>query len=122
MSEDKNFSFASLFLSGNPVGERAMYVSTPPPTWLDGENMRELRLTVAGIYCLYFLVFSKSGGNACITVNGREIRGSFREEERGEICGSAICSIRELALPCSLGLSVSAEVECGILLVIRYEV
>lgn len=122
MSDGKNLSFAALFLSGDKDGERAMYVSTPPPLWLGGNNMREITLECAGIYCLWFLVFSKNGGSACITVNGREIRGSYREEEDGEICGSAVCSIREQALPCSLGISPDEKAECGVLLVAECEI
>ena len=122
MSDGKGLSFAALFLSGDKSGESAMYVSTPPPLWLCGENMREITLERAGVYCLWFLVFSKKGGSAYITVNGREIRGSRRSEEDGEICGSAICSIRDLALPCALGLATSGDTECGVLLAVECEV
>lgn len=122
MRDKENLSFAALFLSGEERGERAMYVSSPPPTWLDGDDMREICLNRAGVYCLWFLMFSKKGGGAYLTVNGREIRGSYREEEGGEICGSAICSIREKALPCSLGIVAERGAECGVLLAVQYEI
>ena len=122
LRDEKSLSFAALFLSGDEKAERATYVSSPPPLWLDGGDMRELRLKRAGVYCLWFLVFSKKGGSAYITVNGREIRGSYREEENGEICGSAICSIREQALPCALGITPDEGAECGVLLVMRCEI
>ena len=118
----KGTSYAALFFSADENEMRAMYVSTPPPPWLDDQDLSKIVVGEAGIYCLYFLMDSEPGGYAQLTVNGRGIRGSMTEEEDGEICGSAICSIREKALPCTLAVSGGNGAGSGIFLVMDYEV
>lgn len=97
-------SFAVLFFPKSEKDTHIMYVSDPPPLWLGSENLTKVVVEKAGIYCLFFLARSARGGKAYITVNGKEVRGSYSKEKEGEISGSAVCSIREAALPCTLGI------------------
>ncbi len=115
-------SFAALFFPKEKSGTYVMYISDPPPVWLGGENMSEIVVEKAGMYCLFFLVKSGKGGNACITVNGREVKGSFAGERGNEISGSAVCSIREAALPCTLGIKTGRNTGRGLLLVAECDV
>lgn len=123
MHSDKNaHSFSLLFFPEPSQTTFTMYLSTPPPKWLDSEDMTKIIIGETGVYCLFFLVCSAPGGRAYITVNNREIRGSYAEEKNGRISGSAVCSIRELALPCSFSIKSEAGAEGGVLLVFKYPV
>ena len=113
--------FAALFFSQGSETS-AMYVSTPAPAWIGGNGRKSISVTESGMFCLYLLVFSKTGGGACLTVNGRDIEASLTGEKNGEICTSAVCSIREAALPCSLGASLFGETEEGVLLIVKCNV
>lgn len=113
--------FAALFFSRDSETS-AMYISTPAPSWIGGNGRKSISVTENGMFCLYLLVFSKVGGGACLTVNGRDIEASLTGEKNGEICTSAVCSIREAALPCSLGASLFGETEEGLLLIVRCNV
>lgn len=116
-------AFSLLFFPGAEDARYSMCVSVPPPTWLGDEDFTHTIIREEGIYCLFFLVASHhGGGSAYITVNGREIRGSYAHEERGAISGSAVCSIRSKALPCAFGISMSDNTEGGMLLVFKYDV
>lgn len=119
---NKRLTFSALFFPKRSGDTFAMYVSNPPPAWLEERDMSKIEIGQPGVYCLFFLVMSQSGGHAYITVNGREVRGSYSEESEGEICGSAVCSIRERALPCTLGIKTEDGAEDGILLVVKCNV
>ena len=122
MSDRKKPAFAALFFPKRGRNTYFMYVSDPPPVWLGCEDMSKMVIEKAGMYCLFFLIRSKNGGRACLTVNGREVSGSFTEEKDGEISGSAVCSIREAALPCVLGINTGGRTESGIFVVADCEV
>ena len=123
MGEKKGDSaFAVLFFPQRETGAYIMHVSDPPPVWLGSENMSRMVIEKAGMYCLFFLIRSEKGGGAYLTVNGREIRGSYSREKENEISGSAVCSIREAALPCTLGIKASSEAGRGLLLVTECDV
>ena len=113
--------FAALFFSREDEYS-AMYVPTPPPEWICGNGRSSLCISESGMFCLYFLIFSKPHGSAVFTVNGRDISGSYAREKGGEICSSAICSIKEGALPCSLGINTLGETSEGVLLIIKCNV
>lgn len=121
-SDHNGRGFALLFFPGKTDNTFAMHVSSPPPTWLESGDMTKIAIAEAGIYCLFFLVLAREGGRAYITVNGREIRGSYAEAKGGAVSGSAVCSIREPALPCDLGINTEGGTEEGLMLVFRYEV
>ncbi|MBQ9986172.1 MAG: hypothetical protein IJP38_07685 [Oscillospiraceae bacterium] len=114
--------FSLLFFPGRDSDIHTMYVSTPPPTWLNDDDLTNAVITEEGIYCLFFLISSHRGGSGYITVNGREIRGSYAGEQRGAISGSAVCSIRARALPCSFGISTEGETDGGMLLIFKYDI
>jgi len=123
MPENKNnHDYALLFFPKRKEKIFTMYVSSPPPTWLDGKEMTGITVCEPGVYCLFFLVLSHRAGRAYITVNGREIRGSGGIAKRGIISGSAVCSIREPALPCKLGISTEAGAGEGMIFVFKYNV
>ena len=123
MREKKEeLSYAVLFFPEREAGTYFMCVSDPPPVWLGSENMSDIVVEKAGVYCLFFLVKSGRGGCACITVNGREVKGSFSAERGREISGSAVCSIREAALPCTLGIKTVKNAGRGFLLVAECDV
>ncbi|MBQ2841171.1 MAG: hypothetical protein II996_03020 [Oscillospiraceae bacterium] len=119
MNREKNAGFSALFFPEHSDDPFVMYVSSSPPQWLDANDMSKITVTETGIYCLFFLVNSDPGGSAYISVNGRSIRGSYAEERSGSISGSAVCSIRELALPCSLSIETGGAAGAGILLVVK---
>ncbi|MBQ8003817.1 MAG: hypothetical protein IJ299_01855 [Oscillospiraceae bacterium] len=114
--------YSLLFFPKRSSGTYAMYVSSPPPLWLDDTDMSKIVINSPGMYCLFFLVTSGNGGKAYITVNGREIRGSYAEEKSGAISGSAVCSIRDRAIPCSLGIKTEGRAREGVLLVAKCDV
>lgn len=114
-------SFALLFFSGKGKA-RTMYVSDPPPEWLCGENLSSTTITLPGMYCLFFLVLGDESLAACFEVNGRRISESTARARRGKVSGSAVCSIRTEALPCSLSVATSGGCECGLFLVIKYDI
>ncbi len=114
--------FSLLFFPKRSSDTYAMYVSSPPPVWLNGSDMSKIVIDSPGMYCLFFLVTSGKGGEAHITVNGREIPGSYASEKNGVISGSAVCSIRDRALPCPLGIKTAGRAREGILLVAKCEV
>lgn len=120
--DKKGLGFAALFFPKRSGDMSAMYVSSPPPGWLDGKDMSKIIIGESGVYCLFFLAASQSGGHAYITVNGRAIRGSYTEEENGAVSGSAVCSIRERAIPCALGIKTDGGAGEGVLLVAKYDV
>ncbi len=122
VGDKKELTFSALFFPERLGDTFAMYVSDPPPEWLEARDMTKIEIGQPGVYCLFFLVMSQSGGCAYITVNDREVRGSYSEEKNGEICGSAVCSIRERAIPCTLGIKTEGDAEEGILLVVKYNV
>ena len=122
MSDKKDSAFAALFFPKRGADTYVMYVSDPPPVWLGDKDMSKTVIEKAGIYCLFFLIRSDKGGGAYITVNGREIRGSYAYEKDGGISGSAVCSIREAALPCTLGIKTEGRTGGGILVVADCEV
>ena len=119
MNREKNAGFSALFFPERSADPFVMYVSSPPPQWLDSGNMSKVTVTEPGIYCLFFLASSLPGGAAYISVNGRSIRGSYAEERSGTISGSAVCSIHELALPCSLSVETDSSAGTGVLLVVK---
>lgn len=82
-----------------------MCVSAPPPLWLDSHDLSKIVISESGIYCIYFLLSANDGDFACLTINGERIESSRRDCHGGEIFGSAVCSIREAALPCTLGIT-----------------
>ena len=114
--------FSLLFFPERTSDTYTMYVSSPPPVWLDGSDMSKIVIASPGMYCLFFLVTSGKGGEAYITVNGREIPGSYSPEKDGVISGSAVCSIRDRALPCPLGIKIAGRAREGILLVAKCDV
>ena len=122
MGDKKEAGFAALFFPKRGKNTYVMYVSDPPPIWLGCEDMSKLVIEKAGIYCLFFLVRSEKGGGACITVNGREVCGSYATEKDYGISGSAVCSIREAALPCTLGIATEGVTGSGLMLVADCEV
>lgn len=99
----------------------ALLVSNPPPVWLSDADKTKICITDSGIYCLYLLLFAESGTHAYITINGRSIAGSAVEAEDGVICSSAVCSIHDAALPCSLSAVTDSD-GSGIFLVARCRV
>ncbi len=114
--------FSLLFFPKRSSSTYTMYVSSPPPKWLSDTDMSRIVIDSPGMYCLFFLVTSGTGGKAHITVNGREIRGSYAEEKGGAISGSAVCSIRDRALPCALGIKTEGRAREGVLLVAKCDV
>ena len=114
--------FALLFFPERSENTFVMQLSVPPPEWLAAEDLAGITITQPGMYCLFFLVASDARGRAFITVNGREIRGSYAEETEGAISGSAVCSIRDRALPCEFGIKTENGAGAGILLVFKYDV
>ena len=117
----KSEGAAALIFPSNKK-ERFLIISSPPPLWLLERNLWEIQIGESGVYCLYFLFFSKSGGRAALCINGRAIAGSETETDNGVICNTAICSIRDAALPCSVTVSYNNACEGGILLAIKYRV
>ncbi len=122
MGDKKEAAFAALFFPKRGRNTYVMYVSDPPPLWLGNGDMSKMVIEKAGVYCLFFLIKSKKGGRACITVNGREVRGSFSSEKDNEISGSAVCSIRDAALPCTLGITTEGGAGAGLFVVADCEV
>ena len=122
MSDKESPTFAALFFPKRRTDTYVMYISDPPPLWLDDKDMTKVVIEKAGIYCLFFLVNSEEGGGAYITVNGREVRGSYAYEKDHGISGSAVCSIREAALPCTLGIKTEGKTGRGILVVADCEI
>ena len=100
----------------------ALLVSNPPPAWLDDADKTKICIIDSGIYCLYLLFFAENGTHACISINGRSITGSAVVAEDGVICSSAVCSIHDAALPCSLSAVTDTERSSGIFLVARCRV
>ena len=115
-------AFSLLFFPDRNKDTFTMYVSSPPPEWLGGDDLTRAVITEEGIYCLFFRASSRPGGSGYITVNGREIRGTYSREAGGVISGSAVCSIRAPALPCAFGFSADDGVEDGMLLIFKYDV
>lgn len=109
--------FALLFFPARAGNTYIMYVSSPPPAWLDGRDKTCIKLERAGMFLLSYIARSGEHGRACITVNGREVEGSEARARHGEVCGSAVCTVRSPALPCTLGIKTSGEVRGGVLLV-----
>lgn len=99
----------------------ALLVSNPPPVWLSDADKTKICVMESGLYCLYLLFFAENGTHAYITINGRSIAGSAVEAEDGVICSSAVCSIHDAALPCSLS-AVTDSYGSGIFLVARCRV
>ena len=120
--QKKDAGFSALFFPAREGEKYVMYVSNPPPGWLDESDMSKIIIGETGVYCLFFLVTSGRGGCAYITVNGRAIRGSYAEEKSGAISGSAVCSIRERALPCALAIEAEGAAQSGVLLVVKYDI
>ncbi len=116
----QNQSFAALFLprSGDT---RVMYVSSPGLSWLSGDGA-EIVAGEIGVYCLFFLISAKSGASGELLVNSKAVRGSKTFCENGSICASAVCSIHEKALPCTLSVATEGEVGEGVFVVAKYEV
>lgn len=122
MDNDKSPSFAALFFPERGGKEFAMYVSDPPPSWVSDEDMTKVVINSTGMYCLFFLTVSKMDGRAWLCVNGRKIDGSYSRASRGRAVGSAVCSIHERALPCTLEIKTEGGAENGVFLVARYDV
>jgi len=120
-SDKKDAGFAALFYP-SAGKELAMYVSTPPPVWLGERDLSRIVINAPGMYCVFFIISAKADGRAYITVNGREIYGSYAKSQEGKISGSAICSIRKNAIPCSLSVSTKGECDGGIFIVMKYEI
>jgi len=100
----------------------AMLVSTPPPEWLDGRDLSKISILEGGLYCVYLLFLARNGAKARLSVNGRAIPGSAAESTDGVICTSAVCSIRDAALPCTLGVIADDSCRGGIFLVVRCKI
>ncbi len=120
-SQNNSGAAALIFSKGKP-DTSVMLVSSPPPLWLSDEDLTQILICESGMYCLYFLFFSERGGKAQLSINGRAIPGSITEAENGIICNSAVCSIRDAALPCSLNVVSNKACNDGIFLVIQCRV
>lgn len=114
-------SFAALFFSCCGGDTSVMYVSTPAPAWLGEEDLTKIIIEETGVYCLFFLVPAKSGA-AELAVNGRVVRGSRTLPKDGVLCGSAVCSVHEQALPCYLEILTEGDTNGGVFLVTRVEI
>ncbi len=114
-------SFAALLFPRRGGEISVIYVSTPPPTWLGEDDLTKIVVEEAGVYCLFFLVPAKRG-MAELAINGNPVRGSETTPHGGVLCGSAVCSIRELALPCSLEVKTEGTLSGGILVIARVDV
>ncbi len=118
-SSKNNTGAAALIFSKDSSESFTMLVSSPPPIWLSEKNLTEICVNESGMYCLCFLFFSEEGVSAHLTVNGRKIPGSETNAENGIICNSAVCSIRDAALPCCLSVTTDKICEIGVFLVIQ---
>ncbi len=118
MYSPNNDGAAALIFPEDTSYTSALLVSNPPPLWLD-DDFTKISVLESGMYCLYLLFFAESGSRAYLSINGRSIKGSASESSDGVICTSAICSIRDAALPCTLGAVTDGENSGGILLVIK---
>ncbi len=118
MYSPNNDGAAALIFPEDTTYTSALLVSSPPPAWLD-DDFTKICICESGMYCLYLLFFAESGARAYLSINGRLIKGSATESEDGVICTSAICSIRDAALPCTLGAVAENKTHGGILLVIK---
>ncbi len=114
-----NTGAAALIFPEDTAYTSALLVSNPPPVWLDDGDLTKICINESGIYCLYLLLFAENGTHAYIAINGRSIAGSAVEAEDGVICSSAVCSIHDAALPCSLSAITDAVGGSGIFLVAR---
>ncbi len=114
-------SFAALFFSCCGGDTSVMYVSTPAPAWLGEEDLTKIVIEEMGVYCLFFLIPAKSGA-AVLAVNGKGVQGSRTVPMDGVLCGSAVCSIHEQALPCSLEILTEGDAQGGVFLVTRVDV
>ncbi|MBR5543056.1 MAG: hypothetical protein IKU65_03045 [Oscillospiraceae bacterium] len=112
-------SFAALFFKKNEKTS-VLYAPPPAPSWISGSNPSGINISESGLYCIYLLVFSAKDGGAVFTVNGNDIAGSYAAERGGEICSSAVCSIKEGAVPCMLGVDTFGDTFEGLLLVIKF--
>lgn len=123
MSSDKSrLSFAALFFPERGGGDFAMYLSEPQLSWLSDDDMTKVMICRTGMYCLFFLTVSRGEGKAWLSVNGRKIEGSYAQASKGRAVGSAVCSIHERALPCSIEINTEGGAENGVLLVVKCEV
>ena len=113
-----NNGAAALIFPEDDSFSSALLISSPPPLWLD-DDFTKISVLESGMYCLYLLFFAEKGSRAYISINGRSIKGSASESSDGIICTSAICSIRDAALPCTLGAATDGKNSGGILLVIK---
>ena len=118
----KNTSGAAALIFPSSKKERFLIISTPPPSWLLERDLSEIQIGESGVYCIYFLFFSKNSGKAALCINGRVIPGSETAAEDGVICNTAVCSIHDAALPCSVTVSCDGACEGGVLLAIKYRV
>ena len=118
MYSKSNDGAAALIFPDDTSYSSALLVSNPPPIWLD-DDFTKISVLESGMYCLYLLFFAESGVRAYLTINGRTIKGSAAKSSDGVICTSAVCSIRDAALPCTLGAVTDGEHNGGILLVIK---
>ena len=114
-------SFAALFFPYRGGDTSVMYVSTPPPPWLCEGDLSKIVIEEMGIYCLFFLVPSPRGA-AELAVNGVPIKGSRTEASEGALCGSAVCSIHDRALPCCLEVRTEGASCGGVFVVVRVDV
>ncbi len=123
MSESNhNGEFALLFFPKRSDNKYIMYLSTPPPVWLDASDMTKITVCESGVYCIFFLASSGRSGRAYLAVNGKIIKGSETRARRGCVSGSAVCSIREKALPCELSIVTEGNTNDGILLVTKHKI
>lgn len=123
MNESKHSGeFALLFFPKRGGEKYIMYLPTPPPVWLNSSDMTKITVCEPGVYCIFFLAFSGRSGRAYLAVNGKVIKGSETRARRGSVSGSAVCSIREKALPCELSIMTDGNTSDGILLVTKHKI
>ncbi len=120
-NESSKNSFAALLFPRRGGDTSVIYVSTPPPSWLGEDDLTKIVVEEAGVYCLFFLVPSKCG-TAEFAINGNSVRGSETFPHKDALCNSAVCSIREPALPCSLEVRTKGTASGGILVIARVDV
>ena len=120
-TEAQDKGFAVLFFPCRGGDTSVIYVSTPAPSWLGEEDLSKIVIEEIGIYCLFFLIPARTG-TALLSVNGHPVPGSLTKAYAGSLCGSAVCSIRERALPCCLEVCTEDTTEGGIFVVARVDV
>ena len=118
MYSPNNDGAAALIFPEDTSYTSALLVSNPPPVWLD-DDCTKISVLESGMYCLYLLFSAENGAHAYLSINGRTVKGSAATSSDGIICTSAICSIRDAALPCTLSAVTDGEHKGGILLVIK---